>query len=637
MKSGSVDFFAVNPPTSVKFNGTDVRLPKELFYFAAAKKVFEPEIKRVCDKAMEEFDENVGTLDKFVEKAEDWFVEAVRPLFTFSIDRLAEYGSYQLDEKSFFAQYASDDFDRIAEIHREMTEKYNEIRRQQEERNAERKADRDAKGRWEKRSLFEMGADYLSDKVAEGIEEIGNHAFKYEKVFSSEKKEELRYELLYICNKVLEDFTLALYDTTGKDLRNPIQYEDEEKGKIIFGKLKKGVIAELRRPEAALEAFMANPLLNGFLPWCVETFGDKDGEFQHIARLFNLEDEVVLTKDGILENVVKIDTEQNALASRDHLIQLENTLSYKNPKYENKVNQAIVTFDRKARTVDGVEYKTREEAKLAKNEHEMFDKIAKRHPQINSVSCHAFVQELERASFQTEGGRKLLQQARHALEQCEAEERQFREKNNITPEESVALQGQVSLIKRYGESNIIPIEPYSFDARQKASSYNIQDDSIFGWIDLGNDNSLILSVNGVFVKIKKSTILSSIKNSFKNMVNTIKKHPLLLIGCAITVPSKVICDIITSKPTDGADKYLPWDTLNVELSNQQDDILVLNNDIVVTFANKKLASKKEKIKKLLEKLASLKGKGIPLLTPANTSATIAKTTERNVETKPNAE
>lgn len=110
MKISVADLFTITPPDFVVFLGKRIELPKALFYYASVWEAFEPECRKTYNSALQGFDANVGTLPEFVSNAEEWFVKAVKPLFTLAINLLSENGCYALDEEDFFRKYVNVNF-----------------------------------------------------------------------------------------------------------------------------------------------------------------------------------------------------------------------------------------------------------------------------------------------------------------------------------------------------------------------------------------------------------------------------------------------------------------------------------------------------------------------------------------------
>ena len=262
-------------------------------------------------------------------------------------------------------------------------------------------------------------------------------------------------------------------------------------------------------------------------------------------------------------------------------------------------------LDKQDRTVDGIEYKNNEEAQKASQERVTIDEIVKRHLKVNSVHCQALVDALENAGLLTESSKKYIEKEHLEVEKQKQKEHQLQEKYHITADESVILNGQKSLLEKYKDNTIISIEPWSFDARQKSTEYAINEESIFGWIDLGS-NVLLLTIKGIYTKNCKLK-----KTQFKELfIDMIKKHLAInIIATLITyglwllvLAAKAAYDTFQKKKSPIIETFLPWKDLTIEISSQQKDILILNKDVVITFENSK-----DKYVAFLKKMALISG------------------------------
>ena len=562
------NFFEVDTPKYVDFNGTAVKIQPELFYFAQARALFMPEIEKAYKKAMEDFDEEVGSLPKFVQNL-SYFMEVSESLCEFALKQLVANGAYDMDTDDFFAKYVDNDFDRIKQIHKEMTAEFKRIRARQEEKNEDRDSARRWKNATENRTAGEELLSWGFDKVLGGIDELGNRS-EYAAIYNDDTKEELKNEVRMILFNVLEDFTLALYDSTGKDLRNPIPYENIEKAERIFDKLKKKMIPESEWEKVALNIFETNPLQDGLLPWCVSAFKDNDGSFEKIAQLFQVQRGVIETKEKMLKKLVNIKTEEDALESKQNLLDMEKALCYKSESLEQTIEEALVRFDLEARTVEGYVYEERAEANKAreelkklqslvkerkpssskdyaellaeidelglgcvtsqkhiddlkskmqkiaeeekeKAELEQIEQIAADHIQLTSKESEEYVNCLEKIGFTSKGALAKIQEARDTLNAQRQREQWLVTNCHLSEEEALTASRRMSVVAIFKEEKIQLIDPQKDGSPECLKQFQIPaGEAAFGLIDLGSKNGLALATKGIYVFIAKSTMASKL-------------------------------------------------------------------------------------------------------------------------------
>ena len=193
------DLVTVSAPTTVIFNGSELKYPPALPKYAAARSVFLPVIAETYQNMESQFDSEIGSIEGFVDNGRDFFISAIRPLLSFAVKEFATYNCYQFDEDSFFEEFVCARFDRIADIHEKISFKLQEMRERQEEINARRKEERRqavAEGKSEIGMMLWNGMKRLGDGVVNSI----NGSSIYNEQVEKELKNELTSEIRLLRN-----------------------------------------------------------------------------------------------------------------------------------------------------------------------------------------------------------------------------------------------------------------------------------------------------------------------------------------------------------------------------------------------------------------------------------------------------
>lgn len=366
-----IGFGAVRIPEKLQFLGRELNFSKAYFQYAAARNAFEPEADRAIRRMKSTFDDRIGYLDNFVSDGKDYIIEILDPLLDFTMEQLASNGCYSLSKGDFLENYVDNKISDIEEIHEEMTRAYNEIQERQRKKNEERVRER--------KEAVAAGKDELGAMLWNGLKRAadgGMNVARAVSVYTDDLKKRIKDEISMLCETMVDSFTEALFDNENIDFRDPVSVEDYKRVRAILNNLEKGNIPESKIDAAAFEALSKCPCMPGLFDWLLEHYGDGSGDLQQIADAFDypLED----VKEGVISRFwddLDFRTEEAALASRDRFLEFERRMNFHSDEHHDDMERIIRDFDLKARTADGIEYKTREEAEKARTLFEMYGKI----------------------------------------------------------------------------------------------------------------------------------------------------------------------------------------------------------------------------------------------------------------------
>ncbi len=497
------DLVTVSAPTTVIFNGSELKYPPALPKYAAARSVFLPVIAETYQNMESQFDSEIGSIEGFVDNGRDFFISAIRPLLSFAVKEFATYNCYQFDEDSFFEEFVCARFDRIADIHEKISFKLQEMRERQEEINARRKEERRqavAEGKSEIGMMLWNGMKRLGDGVVNSINGSS--------IYNEQVEKELKNEFWKICMGILDDFTAALFATDTVDIRNPITQESKRKVHNIFERLKRGGLPEQEMLRLTKDALQLNPLYKGLLEWCVIQYGDSDGELQHLADLFSID--ISKTKEEILCKGFCLDTEKKALATQKYLVEMKSKLSYTNPKLEEQVQVALKEFDRKARTFNKVEYSSRSEAQNARKEKEKVDEICKKYSAAHSQQEYdAFLTELQTNNFQYGFEKQVIEDIKKKQTVWDQQENQLATYCSIPQEKAKVVLEQINSLKNFGHKAVKGFLPDSDIAVELKDLCEVTDgDFVIGVIDTSLTENckrgIIITDKGIYVSKYRS-------------------------------------------------------------------------------------------------------------------------------------
>ena len=140
--------------------------------------------------------------------------------------------------------------------------------------------------------------------------------------------------------------------------------------------LENNKIPENKIDDVAFEIFQKHPFMAEIIEWAVEHYGDQQGHYQKIADAFHID--ITEKKKSILQATyaqIDFSTEENLLYGKKLIEEKENDFGIVIDAFHCKIDAALKEFDLKARTVDGVEYETREKADKARKVQEFFNSL----------------------------------------------------------------------------------------------------------------------------------------------------------------------------------------------------------------------------------------------------------------------
>lgn len=484
------------------FNGIEVEFPPALFAYVELDSRFTPVLDRFYESIRKQFDENFLSIEDIATKTDDFLNAIFNPLTDFAVKQLSILGCYDTVPDIFFHRYVEPKFEKILRIKEECINQIYRIETEQDERNQMRTARRKAaveaskyNDGWADLTNLGHGIFNLTARIADATE----NAKEREKLFEMGKSV-IKNELEWICSDMAGSVAQALYKSTGLDIRDPRTPEDYKKAEVIFKNLKSGNIAKAHLIQAAAEVFSLNPQEDGFLPWCVEQFDDLSGDFETAANIFHVD--IVSTKRKILEAVINLNTEEDALASKKALEDLQIRLSFTDHDLADKVEEALLNFSLEYRTINGVVYPTKEEANLAYQELEKVNGVIKEYPLDNPEQCQSFLNAIAALNLKTAVADSIVEAV---------QERSFQQKNilieivkkyKLSQNNATALLTRHSVLTRSELANLKIFDLIDTSTADMAKPFNIlEDDIVLAFIDIYNTpkrGGLLVSQKGIY-------------------------------------------------------------------------------------------------------------------------------------------
>lgn len=570
----------------LKFNGTEVKFNPALFNYLYLEERFEPVVKETMNSIEKKFDQKIGTMNGYISNIDSFLSSVYAPLCDEAVRQLSQLGCYSYDAESFFRKYVEPKFEKIIEIKEALLEENERIEKTQAVRDSMRTLRRHAAVARDRAQAYRQGKsgdEALLTNIGHGIfntiakagDEASNKKER-EKEFRK-VKQAIKDELLWIAIDMPGSVAELLHqEVGGEDYRDPRTDVDFQKAENIFKNLKDNNIPESQRDKAAIEVFALNPQLEGFLPWCVKTYGDPEGEFEQAASFFRVD--ISKTKKDILNSIINIDTEENAIASKGALKEKEIELSISAPELEQKVDMAIAEFDLKYRTVDNVEFETRDEADearrqlkekqdLEKIELEKVTELSKEYHLDNPNMCIAFLSAIDSLKLKTSVADEIVKSTKDRLSKQKEILEQIIRRYNISQEDAILLMTKHSVLARSGIAGLKVYNLIDTNTRDQADAFCVpEDDIILGRFNIYNNmkDGILITKKGIYSRYSKKAgcgfailtlspacfffflFLTSIESG-PNMVFFVLSAVLLVFGISALISIKMAFKLYNQK------------------------------------------------------------------------------------------
>lgn len=171
----------------------------------------------------------------------------------------------------------------------------------------------------------------------------------------------------FIMHKAVID---ALYDNKIESVGKWPSKEDSDKSKALFNNYKSGLINNDKKDEVLKQIIILNPYNKDLYKYIIDEQGDEKYEIEEITSYLGID--INKYKINLLDkyfNSLPVETEEQTLDSKEKIKEYSKHIGIQNiEEYIKKLDEILVMHDRNIRTVDNIEFSTREEASIAKDE-----------------------------------------------------------------------------------------------------------------------------------------------------------------------------------------------------------------------------------------------------------------------------
>ena len=183
------------------------------------------------------------------------------------------------------------------------------------------------------------------------------------------------YDAVFRCHIALIKY-LAQFNIDKRPYNGMITDSAKKNAKVILNNADK--IDDNNDCRAALiDSLIKDPYQPKWYDFALKRFGDADGTLEAAAEYFGC-DEIRRQKRDMVSEFAKdfsLETEDKALHALEEIKRYKTTIHFQGTSdIEKEIEKELKRFDELARTVDGILFDTRDEAKIARQEYEIIQK-----------------------------------------------------------------------------------------------------------------------------------------------------------------------------------------------------------------------------------------------------------------------
>jgi len=420
--------------------------------YTALRKRFGALAEEQFAKAESEIDAAAKDVDDFCENGNAWAYRYFAPAADLASKIMNEKGCYDVDSDLFLKKY----LDTCIWDKRfgELCEAVAAIHAEEEEGTQSRSERWHNAGNWQaanqysehyakEKNLNENIAAGALNVLSWGLSAITNSTGKRS---AYKKNRDGMLRAIYITIETSVDELLDCMADSGVALDGAkVAKADREKAERLFNNMKSGNLPHDALNGAKMQILDLNPYNSEFYEYIYENEGDKSGELEQVAGFFGfpLDD---LKESAFHKRLGEcaFATEEETLEYREKALSLAKELRVEAAETFGKIDAKLQEFDLKARTVDGREFATREEAALQR-ELSAFEKEQDLSSEESALAAKAAI--AAKAKDLKIDGEWKLERVDAALKKFDLEARSVDNREFATREEA-ALQRELSAFEK---------------------------------------------------------------------------------------------------------------------------------------------------------------------------------------------
>lgn len=379
-----------------KFQGKEINISNGKLRYCKMDGEYNKNLKE-AEKQFVEAYKKTGNLQTLVAKYWD-FIEVVEDkIYVMLETMLKEYGNIEYSSSDFSKDFAESIENRFQKYDQELSNRYYELVQNKEEKAEYRKNRRDNRRQWY--GITQEGQNKAAIKNMESYvghsmrNFAGNTAtavatnVEMSNVFNDKKRmESMCAELREIYSEV----RIFMYKFMLAHSKNPFEVvtsSDVENARELLERAKQSAVGSAENIEILIETFETHPGLVSTYYYTIENYGDCDNVFEAIAEECGIELgswKIKKLKEKLKDCTPKDLSDEEKIFAAIKIVEDECRFwGIESAEYTKTLKDVWARMDQKLRTVESVEYATREEAELAREDEEYLKTYSREHELLN--------------------------------------------------------------------------------------------------------------------------------------------------------------------------------------------------------------------------------------------------------------
>ena len=464
------------------FKGTKIYIPDERVRYNEIRLNYVKVAGIYVEEFIKEYKKNNKNLDDVSNKAYNQGAIFIALEIERTVENLIKNKMYSINDELFLEKYCQETIEIWNNAYNKINDQYMDIVLDKKQKEEYRRYRKNSRGKWIgggfgvggaiKGNLQAAGMNMLTGAAHTAVNFAGNLGSSMkankekEKIFNNPTTLKILENGLY--NAILNiHYAYINFLEDEYNLRFKCVYQREaNEAEIIFSNIKDRNLNNREKIELIKKIINLNPYFKQIYEYAISNLGDENNEISRIANYFGYD--MYEYKLGIIKRkryTLKTTSEEETMITKEILLKevrnlgLENNIS--DIKEIKLLEQKLNDFDKMARTVEDIVFKTRKEANIVRENKNKIKKIVENMNKDDENSLLDARLKIIKIGCKLESTKEILKEIDNKLDYIDKEERtvndilfETRDEANLAREEKIKIDKLVENLDLNSENSI---------------------------------------------------------------------------------------------------------------------------------------------------------------------------------------
>ena len=464
------------------FKGTKIYIPDERVRYNEIRLNYVKVAGIYVEEFIKEYKKNNKNLDDVSNKAYNQGAIFIALEIERTVENLIKNKMYSINDELFLEKYCQETIEIWNNAYNKINDQYMDIVLDKKQKEEYRRYRKNSRGKWIgggfgvggaiKGNLQAAGMNMLTGAAHTAVNFAGNLGSSMkankekEKIFNNPTTLKILENGLY--NAILNiHYAYINFLEDEYNLRFKCVYQREaNEAEIIFSNIKDRNLNNREKIELIKRIINLNPYFKQIYEYAISNLGDENNEISRIANYFGYD--MYEYKLGIIKRkryTLKTTSEEETMITKEILLKevrnlgLENNIS--DIKEIKLLEQKLNDFDKMARTVEDIVFKTRKEANIVRENKNKIKKIVENMNKDDENSLLDARLKIIKIGCKLESTKEILKEIDNKLDYIDKEERtvndilfETRDEANLAREEKIKIDKLVENLDLNSENSI---------------------------------------------------------------------------------------------------------------------------------------------------------------------------------------